>query len=88
MGIIINDECIYGTNYFYDFIGDLKFKVSYNSFFQINNYMASCIFNILRNNLSGEYLLDLYCGVGTLGLALKDKYDYIYGIEKIENATL
>lgn len=88
VGIIINDECIYGTNYFYDFIGDLKFKVSYNSFFQINNYMASCIFNILRNNLSGEYLLDLYCGVGTLGLALKDKYDYIYGIEKIENAIL
>lgn len=86
VGIIVNDNCIYGVNYFYDYIGDLKFKVSYNSFFQINNYMASCIFNILRNNLSGKHLLDLYCGVGTLGLSLKDKYECIYGIEKIENA--
>lgn len=85
-GIVVNDDCLYGENYFYDYIGDLKFKVSYNSFFQINNYMASCIFNILRNNLRGKNLLDLYCGVGTLGLSLKDKYESIYGIEKIENA--
>lgn len=87
-GIIVNNKCLYGDSYFYDYIGDLKFKVSYNSFFQINNYMASCIFNILRNNLSGENLLDLYCGVGTLGLSLKDKYTCIYGIEKIANAIV
>lgn len=87
-GIVINNKTIYKNNYFYDIIDDLKFKVSYDSFFQINNYVASLIFKILRNNFSGKSLLDLYCGVGTLGLSLKDKYKNIYGIEKINNAIL
>jgi 23S rRNA (uracil1939-C5)-methyltransferase len=38
--------------------------------------------------LSGEKLLDLYCGVGTLGLSVKDNFKRIVGIEKIENAIL
>jgi 23S rRNA (uracil1939-C5)-methyltransferase len=87
-GIVVNNKTLYKNNYFYDYIDDLKFKVSYNSFFQINNYIAGYIFNILRNNLKGKNLLDLYCGVGTLGLSLKDQYKNIYGIEKIENAIL
>lgn len=86
IGIVLNKETIYGNNYFYDMIADVKFKVSYNSFFQINNYIAGEIFDILRCNLSGENLLDLYCGVGTLGLSLANKYNNIYGIEKIRNA--
>ena len=85
-GIVVNGKTIYKNNYFYDYIGDLKFKVSYNAFFQVNNYIAKQIFDILNNNLSGKNLLDLYCGVGTLGLSLKDKYNNIYGIEKIGNA--
>lgn len=85
-GIVVNGKAIYKNNYFYDYIGDIKFKVSYNAFFQVNNFMAKQIFDILNNNLSGKNLLDLYCGVGTLCLSLKDKYKNIYGIEKIGNA--
>jgi 23S rRNA (uracil1939-C5)-methyltransferase len=88
IGIVVNDKTIYGENYFYDIIGDMKFKISYNSFFQINNYIASEIFKLLKVNLSGEKLLDLYCGVGTLGLSVKDNFKRIVGIEKIENAIL
>lgn len=87
-GIILNQKCIYKDNYFYDYIDDMKFKVSFDSFFQVNNYMASNIFKILRNNVSGKNLLDLYCGVGTLGLSLKDNFKNIYGIEKVKNAIL
>lgn len=88
VGVVLNDKIIYGTSFFYDYIGDFKFKVSYNSFFQVNNYMASNIFMILKSNLKGKNLLDLYCGVGTLGLSLKDNFESIYGIEKIENAII
>ena len=88
IGIVLNDKTIYGKNYFYDMIGDMKFKISYNSFFQINNYIANEIFKLLNVNLSGDNLLDLYCGVGTLGLSLKNNYKKIVGIEKIENAIL
>lgn len=87
-GIILNNKCIYKDNYFYDYIDDMKFKVSYDSFFQVNNYMASNIFKILRNNVNGKNLLDLYCGVGTLGLSLKDNFKNIYGIEKVKNAIV
>ena len=88
VGVVLNDKIIYGTSFFYDYIGDFKFKISYNSFFQVNNYMASNIFMILKSNLKGKNLLDLYCGVGTLGLSLKDNFESIYGIEKIENAII
>ncbi len=88
VGIVLNDKTIYGKNYFYDMIGDMKFKISYNSFFQINNYIANEIFKLLNVYLSGENLLDLYCGVGTLGLSLKNNFKKIVGIEKIENAIL
>ena len=88
VGVVLNGKVIYGTSFFYDYIGDFKFKVSYNSFFQVNNYMASNIFMILKSNLKGKNLLDLYCGVGTLGLSLKDNFESIYGIEKIENAII
>lgn len=87
-GIVLNDKTIYGENYFYDMIGDMKFKISYNSFFQINNYIANEIFKLLNVYLSGDNLLDLYCGVGTLGLSLKNNFNKIVGIEKIENAIL
>lgn len=87
-GIILNNKCIYKDNYFYDYIDDMKFKISYDSFFQVNNYMASNIFKILRNNVKGKNLLDLYCGVGTLGLSLKDNFKNIYGIEKVKNAII
>ncbi len=87
-GIILNNKCVYKDNYFYDYIDDMKFKVSYDSFFQVNNYMASNIFKILRNNVKGKNLLDLYCGVGTLGLSLKDNFKNIYGIEKVKNAIV
>lgn len=88
VGIVLNNKCVYKDNYFYDYIDDMKFKVSYDSFFQVNNYMASNIFKILKNNISGKNLLDLYCGVGTLGLSLKDNFKNIYGIEKVKNAII
>lgn len=88
VGIVFNDDVVYGKSYFYDYIGEFKFKISYNSFFQVNNYMASNIFMILKSNLKGNSLLDLYCGVGTLGISLKDNFNKIYGIEKIENAII
>lgn len=88
VGIVVNDKTIYKDNYFYDLIGDYKFKISYNSFFQVNNYMANEIFNIIKNNLKGDNLLDLYCGVGTLGISVANNFKDIYGIELIDNAIV
>lgn len=88
VGIVLNDKTIYKDNYFYDYIEGFKFKISYNSFFQVNNYMAGRIFNVLSGNLKGENLLDLYCGVGILGQSVAKNFKNVYGIEIIENAIL
>ena len=86
VGVVVNGKMQYGNNYFFDMIGDYKFKVSYDAFFQINNYIANEIFKILNNNLEGNVLLDLYCGSGVMGISMKDKVNKIIGIEKIDNA--
>jgi 23S rRNA (uracil1939-C5)-methyltransferase len=86
IGVVVNGKTQYGNNYFFDMIGDYKFKVSYDSFFQINNYIANEIFKILNNNLEGKVLLDLYCGSGVMGISMKDKVDKIIGIEIVDNA--
>ena len=86
VGVVVNGKTVYGNNYFFDYIGEYKFKVSYDSFFQINNYIDNEIFKILNNNLSGNTLLDLYCGSGVMGISLKDKFNKIIGIEKVKNA--
>ena len=46
------------------------------------------IFEILSNNIRGVNLLDLYCGVGVLGISLKDNFQNIVGIEITESAVI
>ena len=52
VGIVYNNKTIYGDNFFYERINNQLFKVSYDSFFQINNYVASKLFNLIKNNIA------------------------------------
>ena len=89
VGIILNNKLIYGDNYFTEVINNLYFKVSYNSFFQINEYICSKLFEIIDSNIdNNSNVLDLYCGVGTLSLVASNKANKVYGIEIVENAIL
>ncbi len=86
-GIILNNKVLYGVDYLIDTIGDNQFKVSYDSFFQVNNYTANIIYDLIKNNVpDNAKVLDLYCGVGTLGTATSSKASKITGIEVVENA--
>ena len=85
-GIILNNKVIYGQDYFIDNVNDLKFKVSYNSFFQVNKDINSKLFNIINENINkDDNLLDLYCGVGTLGINASLKAKKVIGIDNFEN---
>ena len=86
-GIILNNKVLYGVDYLIDTIGDNQFKISYDSFFQVNNYTANIIYDLIKNNVpDNAKVLDLYCGVGTLGTAASSKASKITGIEVVENA--
>ena len=89
VGIIHNNKLIYGEDHFMELVNNKFFEVSYDSFFQVNRDITSKIFNHIRNNiLNNKNVLDLYCGVGTLGINVADISNKVYGIEIVENAVL
>ena len=89
VGIIQNDITIYGENYFIDKINEYMFKVSYNSFFQVNPSICSKLFKLIENHvIDSKKVLDLYCGVGTLSIVASKNSEYVLGVEIIENAIV
>lgn len=89
VGIIINDKTFYGKNYLFERINNILFKVSYDSFFQVNPSVASKLFQIVKDNISlNDKVLDLYCGVGTLSLMAAANAKSVVGIEIVPNAIL
>ena len=87
VGIVLNDKCIYGQDNFMEKINNLFFTVSYNSFFQVNNYINLELFNLIKENIVGKTVLDLYSGVGTLSIVASKVVDRVYSIEVIANAV-
>lgn len=71
-------------------IENLKFEISWNSFFQINNSQIFNLYNLLIENLNlnqNQSLLDLYCGVGTISSFLALKTKKVIGLEIIPEAV-
>ena len=87
LGIILNDKTIYGENHFMEKIDNLYFDVSYDAFFQVNNFINNKLFEIIKENVSGENILDLYSGVGTLSIMASQNASIVYAIEVNENAV-
>ena len=78
-----------GNSYFIDKIGDLSFRVSYNSFFQVNSIGVEILYNKIKEyaSLNGnDNVLDLYCGTGTIGMFLANNSKSVFGIEINKNA--
>jgi len=88
-GVLVNHKCIYGKNYFFERKSGVLYQVSYDSFFQINPYMSSKMFFYIRQLLEKcKNVLDLYCGVGTIGFQILKPDIYLVGIEVVPNAIL
>ena len=89
VGIVFNEKTIYGNNFFYERLNNKLFKVSFDSFFQINLNIASKLFDFILDNIrDGSKVLDLYSGVGTLGIVASSKALKVYSVEIIKNAVL
>lgn len=93
--IVISDyknvKVLKGNCYIIDQIGSLSFRVSYNSFFQVNSYGVEVLYEIIKEfaKLSGnEKILDLYCGTGTIGMYISKFAKEVVGIEINNNAIL
>lgn len=80
---------LYGNGYIEDYIGDIKFRVSPLSFYQVNPYQTYKLYSkaLEYASLTGnETVWDLYCGIGSISLFLAKSAKKVYGIEIIEEA--
>jgi 23S rRNA (uracil1939-C5)-methyltransferase len=78
------EEKIWGPGYITDTIGDLTFKISARSFWQVNPDGAMKIYEKAREyaHLMGqETVIDIYCGTGSIGLFLARDAKNVIGIE-------
>ena len=83
------EKLLYGRNYITDKIGDLTFQISLHSFYQINVRQTEKLYAKVRElaGLKGEErILDLYCGIGTIGLSLARYAKSLTGIEIVPEA--
>jgi 23S rRNA (uracil1939-C5)-methyltransferase len=70
-------------------LGDLRFLISPEAFFQTNTEMAERLYGVAVEyaGLSGtERLYDLYCGIGTIALTMAPRARSVHGLEIVEDA--
>ena len=79
---------LYGRDRIVERVCDLEFELSASSFFQTNSAAAEGLLTTIREMARpARTLLDLYCGVGTLGLGLAGSCERLIGIESIPSAV-
>lgn len=87
MGLeIIN---LYGPGYITDKIGNIEYRISPLSFYQVNPVQTEKLYGTALEfaDLSGgETVWDLYCGIGTISSFLAQKAGKVYGVEIIPEA--
>ena len=89
---VLGDEFItlYGPGYIEDTLCGLVFRLSPRSFYQVNHHQAQRLYDaaIQQAGITKEdTVLDLYCGVGTITLAMARAAGFVYGIEVIPQAV-
>jgi 23S rRNA (uracil1939-C5)-methyltransferase len=78
-----------GTKTITERCGHLHFTIHPKSFYQTNSAQAERLYGVVREWLAPEkvdHLLDLYCGIGSIGLFLADRCKHVTGIEYVEEA--
>ena len=91
--VILGDKTkiIYGPGFIYDILDNYKFKISPLSFYQVNPIQTEILYNIAikhvgEGTVSARTALDLYCGIGTIGIFAAKHFKKVYGIEIIPEA--
>jgi 23S rRNA (uracil1939-C5)-methyltransferase len=83
-------EVVTGREHLEEELLGLRFRISPDAFFQTNTEMAERLYGAAAElaGLSGrEIVLDLFCGIGTIALALALDAREVYGVEIVERAV-
>jgi 23S rRNA (uracil1939-C5)-methyltransferase len=89
---ILGEEFVtlYGSGYIEDTLCGLNFRLSPCSFYQVNHHQAQRLYEaaITQAQITEDDLvLDLYCGVGTITLAMAKAAGKVIGVEVVPQAV-
>lgn len=87
--LYLNDKLLYGNAYIIEELDNIKYSIYPNAFFQVNTDNMKIMYDKVKEYAgSGNKLLDLYCGTGTIGIYLKENFKEVTGIEVNKEAIL
>lgn len=79
-----------GRDYIEDVLLGKRFRISAGAFYQVNHDGTELLYSIAKQKARemGEIktLLDLYCGIGTIGISIGDEAERTVGIEIVDEA--
>ncbi len=78
------EQAIYGKGYIEDVLCGKRFRISPQSFYQVNPVQTEVLYNKAMEyaGLTGkERVVDAYCGTGTIGMIASDKAKEVIGVE-------
>ena len=90
--VILGDKyaVLWGRDWLEEELCQLSFRLSVPSFFQINRAQTEALYGVALDlaGLTGtETVLDLYCGIGTISLALARRAGRVIGAEIVPEAV-
>ena len=80
---------LYGPGYIEDTLCGLNFRLSARSFYQVNHAQAQRLYETaiaMAGITKNDLVLDLYCGVGTITLAMASAAGKVMGVEVVPQA--
>ncbi len=80
-----------GRDYIYDTLCGVKLKISAPSFYQVNHSACEILYKKARELAAlkkSDTLLDLYCGIGSIGLSMAEDCKQLIGIEIVPSAVI
>lgn len=90
--ILGNKEYVlYGKGYIEDSLLGVKFKISSKSFYQINHDQCEKLYSLALTKAKltkDDEIVDLYCGIGTIGLIASKYVKSVVGVEVVEEAII
>lgn len=90
--VVQSDETktLYGQDYFYEYLYNMRFKISPFSFFQTNTLGAEVLYDKVREYVGetkDKLVYDLYTGTGTIAQMLASVASKVVGVEIVEEAV-
>lgn len=87
--LIINQKVI-SRKYITSYIMEKKFQINYHSFFQVNDEVVEYLYQEVIQTikrLGSKRVIDLYCGVGTIGISISPYVEEVIGVEVLKEAV-